>query len=197
MSQEEVFITDRAKESLVKFSLAGQFLKGIGSKGNTKGRFTTISGLCYDAGLIYVCDFGVQRIQIFDSNLDFINQFGYGELKYPIDITVFSGTIYILSQKNKTIHCYNRDCILQKIIEQTGLNQPILNTLFFTIDKKMNFLITDCSTNEIRIFSPQGEMKHILGKGHLSFLAGITIANSNNIICVSHGIDEEGCFQKY
>ncbi|KAI6655784.1 Peptidylamidoglycolate lyase [Oopsacas minuta] len=197
LSQEEVFVTDRAKESIVKFSLAGQFLKETGSRGTTEGRFTGIAGLCHEAGLIYVCDGSMQRIQIFDSNFKFIKQFGNGELNYPIDITVISDRIYILSLDHNSIHCYNRGCILQNIIQLTGQDQPMIEAFFFTIDKKGNFLITDNSADEIRIFSPQGVMKHILGRGHLYFLCGIVLDKSDNIICVNHGIEGKGCLQRY
>ncbi|KAI6661347.1 Ring finger protein nhl-1 [Oopsacas minuta] len=197
LSKEEVFVTDRAKESILKFSLAGKFLKETGSRGNTAGRFKTISGLCHEAGLIYVCDCSIQRIRIFDSNLNFIKEFGSGELKLPRDITVFSDRIYILSQNNNSIYCYNRDYTLQNIIQLTGQQQPMIASLFFTIDKKGNFLITDSTANDIRIFSPQGVMKHILGRGHLSYLYDIVFDNSDNIICVNSGIEDKGCFQKY
>ncbi|KAI6649885.1 hypothetical protein LOD99_6434 [Oopsacas minuta] len=197
LSKEEVFITDRATESLLKFSLAGQFLKETGSRGHTEGRFTGISGLCHEAGLIYVCDASLERIQIFDSNLNFIKQFGYGELKFPRDITIFSDRIYILSINNNSIHCYNRDCTLRNIIQLTGQDQQMTATSSFTIDKKGNFLITDNTAEKICIFSPQGVLKHILGRGHLYNLYGIVLDNSDNIICVNYGIDDNACFQKY
>ncbi|KAI6649867.1 PEP-CTERM sorting domain-containing protein [Oopsacas minuta] len=197
LSKEEVFVTDQAEESLVKFSLAGQFLKETGSRGNTEGRFTGISGLCHEAGLIYVCDSNVQRIQIFDSNLNLIKEFGYRELKLPKDITVFSDRIYILSRDNNSIHCYNRDCTLQNIIQLTGQDQPMTAANFFTIDKKGNFLITDDTANNIIIFSPQGVMKHILGRGHLYLLNGIVLDNSDNILCVNYSFEDKACFQKY
>ncbi|KAI6649907.1 PEP-CTERM domain protein [Oopsacas minuta] len=197
LSKDEVFVTDRAKESLVKFSLSGQFLKETGSRGHTEGRFTHISGLCHEARLIYVCDCDIQRIQIFDSNLNFIKEFGHRELKKPRDITVFSDRIYILSQRSNSIYCYNRDCTLQNIIQLTGQEQQMTLALFFTIDKKGNFLITDNTANYIRIFSPEGVMKHILGRGHLFSLYGIVLDNSDNIICVNSGIEDKGRFQKY
>ena len=70
--------------------------------------------------------------------------------------------------------------------------------VFFTLDSKGNFLISDQSnpeTSEIRIFSPNGVLKHSLGRGHLSFLTGIALDNSDSIICVND--NEDGCFQKY
>ena len=196
VSQDGVFVADMVTECLLRFSLAGQFINKTGSRGNTPGCFMGISGLCYEAGLVYVCDFNMQRIQIFDINLQFIKQFGYGEIKLPNDITISSDTLHILSQEQNTIYCYNRDGTYLKKIELTGQEQQMTSALFFTTDKKGNFIITDQSSNEIRIFSPNGVLKHILGRGHLPLLTGITLDNTNNIICVCHSTGN-ACFQKY
>ena len=60
VSQDGVFVTDWARDSLLRFSLAGQFIKKTGSRGTTPGCFKGITGLCYEAELVYVCDFSVQ-----------------------------------------------------------------------------------------------------------------------------------------
>ena len=196
VSQDGVFVTDEATQCLLKFSLAGQFINKTGSRCTTLGCFTGISGLCCEAGLVYVCDGSVQQIQIFDINLKFVKEFGYGEMKLPIDIAIYSETLHILSMKQNTIYCYNRDGTYLRKIELAGQEQQMTVALFFTIDKKGNFIITDQSSNEIRIFSPNGVIKHILGRGHLPFLIGITLEHTNNIICVCHSTGN-GCFQKY
>ena len=196
VSQDGVFVTDVATECLLRFSLAGQFINKTGSRGTTPGCFNGIRGLCYEAGLVYVCDYSVQRIQVFDINLKFVKQFGYGEMKLPIDIAIYSDTLHTLSRDQNTIYCYNRDGTYLKKIELTGQEQQMTSALFFTIDKKGNFIITDHSNNEIRIFSPNGVLKHILGRGHLPFITGITLGNTNNIICVCSG-NANDRFQKY
>ena len=68
--------------------------------------------------------------------------------------------------------------------------------LFMVIDAKGNFLISDRSNQEVRIFSPQGILKYIIGRGHFDFLNGLALDNSNNIICLNRGTGED-CFQKY
>ena len=93
VSQDGVFVTDEATECLLRFSLAGQFINKTGSRGNTPGCFTGITGLCYEAGLVYVCDGNMQRIQVFDLNLKFVKQFGYGEIKSPTDFAIYSDTL--------------------------------------------------------------------------------------------------------
>ena len=155
-----------------------------------------ITGLCYEAGFVYVCDGSVQRIQIFDLNLKFVKKFGCGEIKLPIDIAIYSDTLHILFMKQNTIYCYNRDGTYLKKIELTGQEQQMTLAIFFTTDKQGNFIITDNSINEIRIFSPNGVLKHILGRGHLTFITGITLDHTNNIICVCHSTGN-ACFQKY
>ena len=66
---------------------------------------------------------------------------------------------------------------------------------FFTIDKKGNFLITDQSLGQIRIFSSKGVLSNILGRGQrLPFLNGITMDNFDRVICVCHSKE---CFIKF
>ena len=196
VSQDGVFVTDMATECLLKFSLAGQFINKTGTRGTTPGCFNGIRGLCYEAGLVYVCDCGIQRIQVFDIDFKFVKQFGYGQIELPTDIAICSNTLHILSTEQNTIYCYNRDGTYLKKIELTGQEQQMTTARFFTTDKKGNFIITDQSSNEIRIFSPNGVHKHILGRGHLTYLSGITLDNTNSIICVCHSTGND-CFQKY
>ena len=195
VSRDAVFVTDLAKECLLMFSLAGKFINKTGCRGNLPGCFTGIRGLCCIAGFVYVCECNIQRIQVFDIQLQFIRQFGVGQIKLPTSITVYSDTIHILSQDQNSIYCYHRSGTYLKKIELTGQQQMTL-ALFFTIDKRGNFLITDQMINEIRIFSPDGVLKHILGRGHHRTLSGIQLDNSNDIICVCHGAGKD-CFQKY
>ena len=182
--QDELFVTDEAKHCVLKFRITGEFLKQ-GSRGTKAGQFSGIKGLCCDAGLVYVCDDSMQRIQIFDSGLNYVKQFSDGELIYPVDIKILSDTIYILSMNKNCIYCYNIDCILQKKIELTGQEQLMISSFFFTIDKNGNFLITDTSSQQIRIFSPKGVLRHVL-TGQLPYLNGITLDNFDRIICVCH-----------
>ena len=193
--QDELFVTDYATQCVLKFSLTGKFFKRAGSRGNKPGQFSGITGLCCEAGLVYICDLNIQRIQIFDSELNFIKDFGYGELSCPSDIHILSDTIYILSLDNNCIYCYNRDCTLQKKIELFGQEKLMTDACFFTIDKKGNFLITDAALQQIQIFSSKGVLSNILGRGQqLPFLNGITLDNFDKIICVCFSKE---CFIKF
>ena len=197
LSEKELFVTDE-ESYLLKFDKSGKFLKQAGSRGNTPGCFNIMSGLCYEEGLVYVCDYSYQRIQIFNSNLKYTKVLAYGEISRPTAIKIYSNSIFILSRDHNEIYFYNKECQILRTIQLTGQRQPMSLSWFFTLDSKGNFLISDHSnpeTSEIRIFSPNGVLKHSLGRGHLSLLSGIALDNSDSIICVN--TNEDGCFQKY
>ena len=192
VSKDFLFVTDKVKNCVTKFTLDG-ILKD--SFDGTE-LFSFIRGIdCCDE-FLYICDFSYQEILVFDLNLKYIKNFGYGKIRSPIDVSIHSDRIYILSQSMSSIYCYSKDCTFQKVIELTGEDKPMTIALFMVIDPKGNFLISDHSNQEIRIFSPQGILKHIIGQGHFNFLSGLTLDNSNNIICVNHGTGSD-CFQKY
>ena len=192
VSKDFVFVTDKVKNCVTKFTLEG-ILKD--SFDGTE-QFSFIRGIdCCDK-FLYVCDFSYQEIHVFDLNLKYIKNFGSGKIRSPIDVSIHSDGIYILSQSMSSIYCYSKDCTFQKVIELTAEGKSMTVALSMVIDLKGNFLISDHSNQEIRIFSPQGILKHIIGQGHFNFLNGLTLDNSNNIICVNQGTGRD-CFQKY
>ena len=192
-----VFVTDRIKLCLTKFSMSGEFIKKAGCKGNGEGEFVSIKGLCCDKDLIYVCDISRQIINVFGLDLNFIQTFGHGQIRYPVDITVcMDHIIYILSQSTSDIYCYQKDFSFQKKIELRGGEQKTSVANFLQTDNRGNFLISDSSNDELRIFSPQGVLKHVIGRGHFNSISGLALDNSNNVICVCHS-REKNCLQIY
>ena len=192
VSKDFVFVTDEAKKCVMKFTLEGMLKNSFdGTK-----QFHSIRGIdCCDE-FLYICDVGYQEIHVFDLNLKYIKDFGSGKIGYPFDVSIYSDRIYILSHLTNCIYCYSKDCTFQREIELTGEDKPMTVAFFMVIDLKGNFLISDESNKEIRIFSPQGILKHIIGQGHFNSLNDLTLDNSNNIICVNHGTGSN-CFQKY
>ena len=192
VSKDFVFVTDEVKKCVMKFTLEGIFKNSFdGTK-----QFFSIRGIdCCDK-FLYICDGGYQEILVFDLNLKYIKDFGSGKIRIPIDVSIHSDRIYILSHSMSSIYCYSKDYTFQKVIELTGGDKPMTIAFFMVIDLKGNLLISDGSNQQIRIFSPEGILKHTIGQGHCNFLNGLTLDNSNNIICVNHGTGSD-CFQKY
>ena len=192
VSKDFVFVTDEDKKCVTKFTLEGMFKN---SSGGTM-KFSSIGGIYCCDKFLYVCDSVYQKIHVFDLNLKYIKDFGSGNIKIPIDVSIHSDRIYILSHSMSSIYCYSKDCNFQKEIELTGEDKPMTLAFFMVIDLKGNFLFSDESNQQICIFSPQGKLKHIIGQGHFNSLNGLTLDNSNNIICVNQGTGSD-CLQKY
>ena len=189
---DELFVTDVASQTVLKFTHRGDFLKKAGSRGGEVEQFTGIAGLCCDPGLVFICDCIIDRIQIFDNELNFIKEFGHTELSRPTDIKILAETIYILSQNNNCIYCYDMYCTLQKNIALTGHEHLIIDAYFFTFDRYGNFLITDAALQEILIFSSKGVLRHIMYTKPLP--NGIVVDNFDKVITVCQS---KLCFQKY
>ena len=95
VSKDFVFVTDEVKKCVTKFTLEGIF------KNSSDGteQFYFIRGIdCCDK-FLYICDFSYQRISVFDLNLKYINDFGYGKILFPTDVSIHSdGITYYLDQ---------------------------------------------------------------------------------------------------
>ena len=133
---------------MTKFIIEGMFKNSF--DGTVK--FSSIGGIDFCDKFLYICDCDFQRIQVFDLNLNYIKDFGSGKIKYPIDVSIHSDRIYILSQSMYYIYCYNKDCTFQKEIELTGEDKQAYDQLtiafFMVIDLKCNFLIS----NDLKVY---------------------------------------------
>ena len=60
-----------------KYSLQGDYLSKLGSRGRGDGQFNNPLGLCFNSkGLLYVVDNGNHRVQVFRENNVFLFNFG-------------------------------------------------------------------------------------------------------------------------
>eukprot|EP00800_Vazella_pourtalesii_P019686 TRINITY_DN678_c0_g1_i12.p1 TRINITY_DN678_c0_g1~~TRINITY_DN678_c0_g1_i12.p1 ORF type:complete len:388 (+),score=63.14 TRINITY_DN678_c0_g1_i12:52-1215(+) len=192
LSKDFVFVSDEAKKCVTKFTHEGK----LSNTFDGAAKFGRNLGIdCYGE-FVYICDSTFQKIHVIDLNLRYITHFGSGNVKFPGDISIHSDRIYILSLSVSSIYSFNKDYTFLKEIELSGGEKPMTVAMFMVIDPKGNFLISDGSNQEVRIFSPQGMLKHIIGRGHFNILNGLTLDNSNNIICLNHGTGRD-CFQKY
>jgi tripartite motif-containing protein 71 len=79
-----------------KFTSSGQFITSWGSLGSDPDQLNQQKGLTIDVNNnVYVADEFNNRIQKFDSNGNFITEFGQDRLNHPIDVAVDSqGRVY-------------------------------------------------------------------------------------------------------
>jgi DNA-binding beta-propeller fold protein YncE len=80
---------------VVKFSKDGKFIKAWGKKGSAPGEFNEPHSIAMDAqGRVFVADRGNNRIQIFDQNGEFLDQ--WMQFGRPSEIFIDrAGMIYV------------------------------------------------------------------------------------------------------
>ncbi len=114
-SEGNLFIVDRARHRVVKFSSSGQFEREIGGFGRGPEQFS--DPVDVDAHLtlnIFVADYNNNRIVRFDSNLNYLSEFTnnldpFYYYEMPLSVAV-SGQydIFLLEDLNKRIVRFNR-----------------------------------------------------------------------------------------
>ena len=109
-----IYVSDIATSSLFKFSKEGKLMKVVGREGTQPGEFSELSFIKVINGKLYVCDRGNHRIQILNTELEYVNSFGCrgdgdGQFNYPIDIAQDrAGNLYVTDTNNNRVQVF--DC---------------------------------------------------------------------------------------
>ena len=64
-TSEMVYVSELRNNRVSVFTSEGQFVASFGKKGEAPGEFNSLSGLAVDCGVVYVCDDGNKRVQMF------------------------------------------------------------------------------------------------------------------------------------
>ncbi len=79
--QEDILIVDRASHSVTAADGSGKVLQKIGREGSGAGEFRDPTAITEYGGNVYVLDEGNQRVQIFDENMDYVDEIGLKDIK--------------------------------------------------------------------------------------------------------------------
>jgi len=167
----------------------------FGSKGRGKGQFKAPYGVIMDSvGDILVCDKNNHRIQIFNSEGNFISKFGKngngnGQFQYPVGLAINSGgNIIVSDQKNHRIQIFDSDGDFILMFGTCG-NRPgqFNGPSGICVDKNDNIYVCDADNHRIQEFDSEGKiilMFGLEGDGNGQFVrpAGVTINSKGNII---------------
>ena len=111
-SEGNVYVT--SVDKVQKFNRRGEVVKSVGESGRNVGEFIGAEGVMYYNNKVYVCDSWNARVQVFDSNLNFVQSFGHavgpGQLKEPVDIDFDAqGNIYVVDFLQHEVLVFGED----------------------------------------------------------------------------------------
>ena len=72
---DNIYVSDWGNSSLFKFSKEGKLMKVVGKEGTEPGEFSDLSFIKLINDKLYVCDHGNNRVQILNTELEYVNSF--------------------------------------------------------------------------------------------------------------------------
>lgn len=112
---EDVLITDRKKNCILRFDLEGNLLEETGQLGSGEMEFQSPMGITQRNEEIYILDWGNRRVQILDNQLHFQREFALENLRKTGDAALSSiavgndGTVYLAGNYTGTNEIYVYD----------------------------------------------------------------------------------------
>ena len=186
-----------------------KFITTLGSKGRKSDQFNEPEGLAVDAnGNIFVADSLNNRIQVFNSDLEFVISIGTtrpGLLSKPFDVTV------CLSNANRDVSEVNRNAVIVadkfhnklqlfwgdgKFAEKFGMKgrkpQQFEAPSCVTVNSKGHVIVTDTCNHRIQVIKPNGEDNMVFGSkgggfGDFCDPVGVAVDGNDNIIVADYG----------
>ena len=124
--QGQWFVVQRDSFKVSVFSQNGKHQYSIGSPGNHPGLLMNPEQICIAPdGLVYVSDAGNNRVQVFEQDGTFIQQFGKNILHYPTGIAATKdGHIVVASQGANKLSIFTLDGQCVREVTNVGLNSP-------------------------------------------------------------------------
>jgi len=195
-----VYVTDTWNHRVQKFTADGKPLKTWGQFGqpipgdtDSASSFWGPRGIAVDnSGRVYVADTGNKRIVIFDSNGNYITEFGTvgfdpGQFDEPVGVAVSAnGTVYVTDTWNQRIQAFtpSEDGIFYFSSLQWDVNawygQSLDNKPFITVDSNDHVFVTDPEGYRILEFQTDGTFVRTWGDfgaglDQIGLAAGVTV----------------------
>ena len=190
---DSLYVSCVNDETISQFSLIEMYhVRTIGCEGPYNGQFSCPLQLTTDLiGRVFIADSNNDRICIHDPDLNHLRNITHLSMSGPTDVKVSRDCLYVLCP-------YNNPCMLVLTLEEDmvhslitcGEGMDVLLPLFFCLDPLNNFILSDVDSHSIRVFSPEGNLLHTIGReGHLSGMLynprGVAITPNGRLVCVS------------
>ena len=153
-----------------KFNRRGEVVKSVGKKGRNPGEFDHPKGVKFYKCQVYVCDSDNGRVQVFDSNLNFVRLFGThgdgpGQLKKAMDIDFDSqGNSYVIDERKHRVLVFSGNGQYLHQFGQKGQGRGELSDPGGLCICRDFVYITEWDNDCISVFRTSGEFVHSFGK---------------------------------
>ena len=165
-----LFVSDWATNQLLKLNHHGELLKSTGGRGMSPGQFNKPDGIRLQSNKVYVCDMNNHRIQIFDTELNFIACFGSpgvsaGQFNRPTDLAFDQkGNVYVADLNNDRVQVFSSDGLFLRSFGRFGYQPGDLNRpACIHVDHNYVY-VTEQVNSRVSVFTTSGDFVTCFGR---------------------------------
>ena len=144
-------------DSVEKFSVDGNHVKSIGQKGSNPLQFNDPYHIKAIGNELYVCDRGNSRVQVLDSDGNYLRQFPTAQCSSPYDITATEDGLCVVGSGD--ICMYNMEGGLVEKLQVKGCPEAPSDLRGVVLDPSGYMFITEYGGGKecVYVFKPSGE----------------------------------------
>ena len=160
------YVTDVNENKIFQFSIKDYSLvRETTRAGGSFKNLNNPAGIAMsEEDLMYVTDYGNNRVYVYDATLNYVDELGVGMLRYPRDVKIYCNEIYILDQGFHCLHIFTKFGIKQCSMLHSGEYEAISTASSFTIDADWNIIVSDIDSQALKIFSIKGKLLHSIDR---------------------------------
>ena len=145
-------------DSVDKFSVDGNPVKSIGQNGSNQLEFNNPESIKAIGNELYVCDYSNSRVQVLDSDGNYLRQFPTAPCSSPYDITATEDGLCVVGY-NGNIGMYNMEGGLVEKLQVKGCPVTPSDLRGVTLDPSGYMFITEYGggIEGVYVFKPSGE----------------------------------------
>ena len=190
---DSAYVSCWGDHTVSKFSLTEMWcVKRIGGRGSNNGQFDSPGQLTTDpTGSVFIADTRNDRICIHNPDLNHLRNITHQSMSRPSDVKVSRGLLYVLCPDyNPCMHILTLEGDKLYSFISCGEGMDVIDPWFFCLDPLNNFVISDNGSDSIRVFSPETNLLHTIGRyghqqGMFSYPYGVAITPNGRLVCVS------------
>ena len=166
---DSLYVSCWGDHTVSKFSLTEMWrVRRIGGEGSDNGQFDYPRQLTTDPiGRVFIADSDNDRICIHDPDLNHLRNITHESMSGPFDVKVSRDCLYVLCPTNPCMLVLTLEGDMLHSLITRGEGMDVSDPYFFCFDSLNNFVISDSESHSIRVFSPEGNLLHTIGReGH-------------------------------
>ena len=192
---DSVYVSCWGDHTVSKFSLTELCLVRRTGRGYNR-QFNYPRQLTTDPiGRVFIADSDNDRICIHDPDLNHLRNITHPSMSRPCDVKVSRDRLYVLSPcSSPCMHVLILEGDKLHSLITCGEGMDVLDAYFFCLDPLNNFVLSDLKSHSIRVFSPEGNLLHTIGRyGHQQGMfdgpEGVAVTPNGRLVCVSENVN--------